>query len=409
MRSTLKCDIMTRHHDRGIDLMKTKIIYISGGEIFDMRYIRSALDDVRNALGLGSDTVLFGVPVDNDCAITNNTRPQDIMQNVVNESHTFDDVTSENAQITCVTTELETVPSDILETPDDITDEDLQSLIISDDIITDYETAEMTQPDESNVSMPASEMTQPAETTTTNSDLSDTLDENKVIPILSFLGAKRNKSKPAKNVTIVTESVSENIITDAEQNIESAETETTEEISNKDCNTTETIEDVVIQNIEIASDNDKSDTVTPQRVTIEDMIIDKAPEPQIEQTLEQLLESMAPLREDRNDNLYENTNESASNSSDDLNIATVSANEISDTDATLAQLATEFAENEEKIPTPAKSQGHGKISKLKNIIPFKARREDKGFMDDLFGWAGLAANDDEFSMPGFFTGVASNK
>jgi hypothetical protein len=37
-------------------------------------------------------------------------------------------------------------------------------------------------------------------------------------------------------------------------------------------------------------------------------------------------------------------------------------------------------------------------------MPFKkAKRDDGGLMGDLFGWAGIAANDDDFSIPGFFT------
>ncbi len=30
-------------------------------------------------------------------------------------------------------------------------------------------------------------------------------------------------------------------------------------------------------------------------------------------------------------------------------------------------------------------------------------------MGDLFGWAGVAANDEDFSIPGFFTTAASKK
>ena len=53
--------------------MKTKIIYISGSEVFDMRDIRAAFDQVRSALQLGTDTVLFGVPVDKTDALSENT------------------------------------------------------------------------------------------------------------------------------------------------------------------------------------------------------------------------------------------------------------------------------------------------------------------------------------------------
>ena len=53
--------------------MKTKIIYISGNEVFDMADIRAAFDEVRSTLNLGGDTVLFGVPVDADDALAKNT------------------------------------------------------------------------------------------------------------------------------------------------------------------------------------------------------------------------------------------------------------------------------------------------------------------------------------------------
>ena len=58
--------------------MKTKIIYISGGELFEMAQIRAAFEEVKSTLGLDKDTVLFGVPVDCDTAIkdvTDNTQP----------------------------------------------------------------------------------------------------------------------------------------------------------------------------------------------------------------------------------------------------------------------------------------------------------------------------------------------
>lgn len=77
MRSTPKCDIMAAS-SRGFVSMKTKIIYISGNEVFNMADIRAAFEEVRNTLGLGTDTIMFGVPVDNDDAFNNAepTQPQ---------------------------------------------------------------------------------------------------------------------------------------------------------------------------------------------------------------------------------------------------------------------------------------------------------------------------------------------
>ena len=44
--------------------MKKKIIYISGADSFNPGEVRAAFEEVRSTLGLDTDTVLFGVPVD---------------------------------------------------------------------------------------------------------------------------------------------------------------------------------------------------------------------------------------------------------------------------------------------------------------------------------------------------------
>ena len=78
MRSTLKCDIIYLIK-WGNCFMKTKIIYISGNEIFDMNDIRAAFEEVRLALNLDKSTVLFGVPVDEDDAgLTTEPKPENI-------------------------------------------------------------------------------------------------------------------------------------------------------------------------------------------------------------------------------------------------------------------------------------------------------------------------------------------
>ena len=66
--------------------MKTKIIYISGNEVFDMAEIRAAFEEVRCALGLDDDTVLFGVPVDKDNAIETGVETATSILNVNAES-----------------------------------------------------------------------------------------------------------------------------------------------------------------------------------------------------------------------------------------------------------------------------------------------------------------------------------
>lgn len=44
--------------------MNKKIVYISGGEVFNPMEIKAAFDEIKNLLNLGDDVVLFGVPVD---------------------------------------------------------------------------------------------------------------------------------------------------------------------------------------------------------------------------------------------------------------------------------------------------------------------------------------------------------
>ena len=78
-------------------------------------------------------------------------------------------------------------------------------------------------------------------------------------------------------------------------------------------------------------------------------------------------------------------------------------------DATLEQLATEFIENQDKLASEAKSSTRSKIGKLRNILPFKQSKHKDNGLGDLFGWAGIAANDEDFSVPGFFTSAASKK
>ena len=185
-----------------------------------------------------------------------------------------------------------------------------------------------------------------------------------------------------------------------------------------------TNDDAEINDEPIADDDINADMPTPrtaqtesetivtitEKVTIEDMLTDEAPAPAVEKTLEQLLEKMTPLREDHVDTMDAAPIPEYEPAAADEPVAEPDVPQISDTDATLAQLASEFAENEDKIVPMPRAENHGKIGKLKNILPFKkAKRDDAGLMGDLFGWAGIAANDDEFSIPGFFTNAASKK
>ena len=155
---------------------------------------------------------------------------------------------------------------------------------------------------------------------------------------------------------------------------------------------------------EMPSDDDViSDNTDEIKESLDDDVIDTdAPVAPMEKTLEQLLESMTPLRED----VIEEHQAQDTTQDNPADIEEIMGADTLDTDATLEKLAAEFAENRDKIQSAPKGEGHSKIGKLKNILPFKkAKRDDTGLMGDLFGWAGVAANDDDFAMPGFFTGT----
>lgn len=281
---------------RGDCFMKTKIIYISGNEVFDAADIRTAFKEVRSTLGLSSDTVLFGVPVDSDdCGImttekTNKKNPENLNTNKTQET--------------------------------------------------------------------------------------DKIDDETVIPILSVLNTESDDNFEEDEVN-------------EEDNIQSNETELEEE-------TIESINDK-IEDDDIQSNEIENDSVFEETIEIEEIINEEIDEYDEEKTLEQLLEKMTPLRAD--------------NKLKELSSEIIESDmSLDETNNTLEQLATEFASTQDEIVENKKSENTGKIGKLKNILPFKkAKREDSGLMGDLFGWAGIAANDDEFSMPDFFSNTASKK
>ena len=309
--------------------MKTKIIYISGNETFEMAQIRAAFDEVRATLGLDNDTVLFGVPVDSDNALaetadidTNET----VVQAIIETSET-------NAEPEAIS------ESDATETPE-----------IS-------EISEISETEKADIPEIITE-TIPEESTT-------------VVPILSVLGGQDTDTAPESEPEIEPEI---------------PETESEPDIQEP---VTEPVVGTVIETPE-----DKDTDIVPEKISLDDVADPEEPVSTSEKTLEQLLESMTPLREDTV--AEENTVQ--------IDTPAEATLDTDDTDATLAQLASEFAQNEDKIASSTKNETGGKIGKLKNILPFKkAKRDDNSLMGDLFGWAGIAANDEDFSIPGFFT------
>lgn len=353
--------------------MKTKIIYISGSEVFEMADVRAAFDEVRTALGLGRDTVLFGVPVDNDDALAPSME------------------TTQAAEIIATAPIIEEAPAEIIEeisSPiiQEITEPEIEEQIQTETVIEEAAIADKIDPIVEEMPAPVKKSRgrprkavavadAPQETEPTQSD--------KVIPILSVLAA--NNVHPTSDTDVTPTDIVEDEI---------------EEVLGEEIEETpvDEIEEIIVSEVDEGDDNDSLDT----DIDIDDMIADQAPEEPIEKTLEQLLESMTPLREDHGDAQVAHMDEAPVTISESAEIIM-----SDDADATLEQLASEFADTADKIAAPAPGATQGKIGKLKNILPFKkARRDDTGLMGDLFGWAGVAANDEDFSIPGFFTTAA---
>ncbi len=383
--------------------MKTKIIYISGSEVFDMADIRAAFDEVRTALGL-KDTILFGVPVDADDALAAPSiasAPEMVADipatdNMVEENTIAEPAATAAEEVVAITVEEHPVP---------VEDTPIQEI-------------EPAQAEEVAPAVPVkksrgrprkaaaaeAEKAPAADVAPTPAPVEEAIEEApaKVIPILSVLASKPAIAEAAP-IEETTEPVAEEIVEDeiieeaAEEIVEVAEeapldAEIAEEEYIAD-DIVDTPENDIIANV---ADIPAADEITA--VSIDDMIDEDAPVAvaEEEKTLEQLLESMTPLREDH--------------VIEPAIVEEAPAPIADDTDATLAQLANEFAENQDKIISPAQNETHGKIGKLKNILPFKkAKRDDSGLMGDLFGWAGIAANDEDFAIPGFFTTAASKK
>ena len=305
--------------------MKTKIIYISGNEIFNIADIRTAFEEVRNALQLGTDTVLFGVPVDTDDAGFGTSESEETIQ-----SEPVD--ISEETQIT------EPVIEDI--------DNPAESIVVQEP---------ENQKQKRSRSRKKSDPNQNIESDNTIVNTPVAQETEKIVPILSVLSGKEDENEQIKI--------------------------TTEEKISEDT-------------VEIIQDNQEmeNDVITE---------IDAEPETENigEPDLEKLLSSMTPLQEDALED---------DKSIDDMKKITDDI-QSDDVDATLEQLATEFAEAQDKIASETKSSGRSKIGKLRNILPFKqSKHKDQG-LGDLFGWAGVAANDEDFSVPGFFTNATSKK
>ena len=344
--------------------MKTKIIYISGTEVFDMREIRAAFDEVRSALGLAKDTILFGVPVDADDALANTT------------------AIAQNTSVSAVSTTIEpdVTVAEVEEKPvENITEEIIPTTV--------KKTRKRT----------VKEITEPVVEVAAEPAIAETIIESE--PIIESVAVAATAEEPTEEEPIIPIlSILASSVDDDEQPQDSVQEQ--EVVAEPQAPVVET-EEIVADAIEETTEPiDDADAV---QVSVGDIISNEAPVEEKEKTLEELLESMTPLREDVETPVADDTVEPEQ----DFDVV---PDMDPDTDATLAQLANEFAAAQDKIVSIEKPESQGKIGKLKNILPFKkAKRDDSSLMGDLFGWAGIAANDEDFSIPGFFTTAASKK
>ena len=339
--------------------MKTKIIYISGSEVFNIADIRAAFDEVRAALALDKETVLFGVPVDADNAlgdVATADKSDDITEDI--PEYTIDD-----ADITITSSEVDT-----LQQP-----EATETAVVPEPVA---EEEPVEKPKKATRRTRAKVVPIKPETDTTP-EPENISDEKPAIPILSVLGAKSEEASV----------VEPEPMPEPESNPEPMPEPTPIIVTPID----ETPAKPDNEPIDDKSDNDT------QHVSISDMLADDSePVDTHEKTLEELLESMTPLGEDEKIESEPISEFIPEPESEPISVPN------DDADATLELLATEFAASEDKIVAPAKTETRGKIGKLKNILPFKkAKRDDNGLMGDLFGWAGVA-NDEDFTIPGFF-------
>lgn len=276
--------------------MKTKIVYISGGEIFNPKEIQCALDEIRQMMNLAPDIVIFGIPVDNN------------IESVVVENLDVE-IEPETPEIIIENDPVETV----IEIPENIP-----------------------QINHSNA------------------------------PILSVLGNIQSEPEMVE-------------IADDFENIQTPVTEEIK-IENETVILEQKSESVELKIIkqEITFDDEPSEFLA-------DFFAGK---PEEKKTLEQIFDGLESLKEEKRVDISSP-------------VGVKQSPVIEDMDATLSKMAEEFMAVKDNIPdVPVKN---GKLGKLKNVLPFKkAKKEEPSLIGDLFGWAGIAANDDDFASGGLF-------
>ena len=248
--------------------MKTKIIYISGNELFDMREIRNAFEEVRQTLGLDKNTILFGVPVDNDNALA---QPTEQAKDAV-------------MQVT------EPIKKDEINTTAD-TYEIIKPAIPEEPVIQDIpqtKKVRKSQKKKEEIVIAEPEVEIATETVVQEEEVAT------VIPIISVLSV--NDNEPA-----TTEAVEESQIIEETEEIK--EIAPVIEIKEENVISVDTIVEADVPDV-VQDENDVAQRVSIDEVGVENYQV--AEEIPMEKTLEHLLESMAPLGEDIEDKVETN-------------------------------------------------------------------------------------------------------
>jgi len=322
--------------------MKTKIIYISGGELFNPADIRTAFDEVRIALGLDKDTLIFGVPVDEEeIAIA----PESVMPAEPAIA------TEEKPAIAAE----EAPPSKIIEFPTAAAKPKPKR--------TKNEAAPKPKAKAGETAAPV-ETAKPA--------------NSKPSPILSVIGVV-SETNPEPQPALDDPSAQSAAAAGIPEPVAAAEIpEDIPESIPEAAATPQTPEVIVtMESIEISETVVELDASAPLN------------------SIEDIFEGLEPLAEDERPNLTTPTPKAVEDP--------VPAD--GDEDATLSKLASEFMKTQIDDDAPAPRAMSNRINKLKNVLPFKKKESaEPSLLGDLFGWAGVAANDtaDNFSMPDFF-------
>ncbi|MCL2017340.1 MAG: hypothetical protein FWG80_01010 [Alphaproteobacteria bacterium] len=331
--------------------MKTKIIYISGGEVFPPQQVRAAFDAVRGMLCLDSDTVIFGVPVDCD----------DIGLSSIPDAHSHV-VTDEKG----------------LE----------KSAIDKESIVPAMEIPEASLIENQIATKPVAEQTVTAPPIRKRKK-KETEEQALATPILSVLGSIQSaKEESVASIPDPTPVANPEPVKDKEVSGSALPGRVSDDFAVRSA----------------PSDNyAQTPAVKTSHDDVKEEMLVEAVEEDVVQSIEDIFAGIPPLSEDKPIDLT--TRDEAAGEDEYTDSPVV---QHTGDDATLSKLAAEFIAVQDKDLGVAKeldTAKGGKIGRLKNILPFKKKeRAEPSVLGDLFGWAGVAANDDtdSFAMPDFF-------